>query len=88
MPLLPSGRPCPLQTILLSDPIGCESPLQIIMAVCRTFLQFEVRQASILSVVGGHSRPSKFKYKKVQKLPLLSADGVFFKGRETLQGYK
>jgi hypothetical protein len=28
VPFLPLGRPCPLQTILLSDLVGCDSPLQ------------------------------------------------------------
>ena len=30
MPLLPLGPSCPLQTILLSDPVGFDSPLQIV----------------------------------------------------------
>jgi hypothetical protein len=33
--LLPLGLSCPLQTILLSDLVGCGSPLQIVMAVSR-----------------------------------------------------
>jgi hypothetical protein len=36
VPFLPLGRSCPLQTILLSDLVGCDSPLQIVMAVCPT----------------------------------------------------
>jgi hypothetical protein len=31
--LLPLGPSCPLQTILLSDLVKCDSPLQIVMAV-------------------------------------------------------
>ncbi len=31
--VLPLGRSCPLQTILLSDLVGCDSPLQIVIAV-------------------------------------------------------
>jgi hypothetical protein len=34
VPLLPFGRPCPL----LSDLVGCDSPLQIVMAVWRTII--------------------------------------------------
>ena len=37
VPFLPLGRSCPLQTILLSDLVGCDSPLQIVMAVWRPF---------------------------------------------------
>jgi hypothetical protein len=33
VPLLPFGPPCPLQTILMSDLVGCDSPLRIIMAI-------------------------------------------------------
>ncbi len=35
--LLPLGPPCPLQTILLSDLVGCDNPLLIIVAIWRTF---------------------------------------------------
>jgi hypothetical protein len=35
VPLLPLGLSCPLQTILLSDLVGCDSPLQIVMVVWR-----------------------------------------------------
>jgi hypothetical protein len=31
--ILPLGPSCPLQTILLSDLVGCDSPLQIVVAV-------------------------------------------------------
>ena len=37
VPFLPLGHSCPLQTILLSDLVGCDSPLQIVMAVWRHF---------------------------------------------------
>jgi hypothetical protein len=37
MPLLPLGPSCPLQIILLSDQVGCDSLLQIVMAVWGTF---------------------------------------------------
>jgi hypothetical protein len=36
-PLQPLGPSCPLQTILLGDLVGCGNPLQIVMAVWRTF---------------------------------------------------
>jgi hypothetical protein len=46
VPFLPEGPSCPLQTILLSDLVGCDSPLQIEMAVfkctsaiCQCYLQ-------------------------------------------------
>jgi hypothetical protein len=35
---LPLGRFCPQQTILLSDQVECDSPLQIVMAFWRTFI--------------------------------------------------
>jgi hypothetical protein len=42
--LLPVGRSCPLQTILLSDLVGCDSPLQIVMAIWRTFFVMKKKQ--------------------------------------------
>jgi hypothetical protein len=36
--LLPWGHSCPLQTVLLSDLVGCDSPLQRIMAFWRTII--------------------------------------------------
>ncbi len=41
--LLPLGLSFTLQAILLSDLVGCESPLQIEMAVWRAFLKFKAR---------------------------------------------
>jgi hypothetical protein len=41
VPLLHLGPSCPLQTILLSDLAGCDSLLQIVLAVWRTFLKLE-----------------------------------------------
>ncbi len=38
VPLLPVGLPCPLQTILLSGLVGCESTMQIVMAIWRTII--------------------------------------------------
>jgi hypothetical protein len=34
---LPLGPSCALQIILLSDLFGCDSPLQIVVAIWRTF---------------------------------------------------
>jgi hypothetical protein len=45
--LLPLGPSCPLQTILQSDLVGCDIPLQIVMVVWRAFLKFK---ASLLHV--------------------------------------
>ncbi len=38
VPFLPLGHSCPLKTILLSDLVGCDSPLQIVMAFWRTII--------------------------------------------------
>ncbi len=35
---LPLGRSCPLQTLLLSDLVGCDSPLQIVMTFWCTII--------------------------------------------------
>ncbi len=43
VPLLRLEPSCPLQTILailLSDLVGCDSPLQIVLAVCLHFFEF------------------------------------------------
>ncbi len=39
VPVLPLGHSCPLQTILLSDLIGRDSPLQTVMAIWHHFFQ-------------------------------------------------
>jgi hypothetical protein len=36
--LLHLGHSCPLQTILLGDLVGCDSALQIVMAIWRTII--------------------------------------------------
>ncbi len=41
----PSWPSCPLQAILLSDLFGCDSPLQIVMAVWRAFFHELLRRA-------------------------------------------
>jgi hypothetical protein len=38
VPFLPLGRSCPLPTILLSDLLECDSPLQIVIAVWCTVI--------------------------------------------------
>jgi hypothetical protein len=48
VPLLPIGRSFPLQTILLSDLVGCDSPLQIVMAIWRAFKKFEASKTAII----------------------------------------
>jgi hypothetical protein len=63
VPLLPSGHYCPLQTILLSDLVGCYSLLQIVMAVPCTFSKFEARQIAIIVSSRLHTCPGKFKFK-------------------------
>jgi hypothetical protein len=63
VPLLPSGRYCPLQTILLSDLVGCYSLLQIVMAVPCTFSKFQASQIAIIVSSGLHTCPGKFKFK-------------------------
>jgi hypothetical protein len=53
------GPSCPLQTILLNDMVGCDSPQQIVMAVCCIFyfFLFEARQTALLSAAGCHTQP-------------------------------
>ncbi len=48
VPLLPLGPSCPLQTILMNDLFGCDSPLQIAMAVWYNY--FNWKRASGLSL--------------------------------------
>jgi hypothetical protein len=57
VPLLPLGPSCPLQTVLLSDLVGCGNPLQIVMAIWRTFLKFEARQ-TVIVVCSGLPHPT------------------------------
>ena len=44
----PLGASCPQHTILLSDLVGYDSPLQIVMTVWHTFLIFHARQIAIV----------------------------------------
>jgi hypothetical protein len=65
VPFLPLGRSCPLQTILLIDLVGFDSPLQIVMAFWCTII-----------VSRGLSHPESLNSnKKGAKLTLLSAEG-------------
>jgi hypothetical protein len=56
VPLLPLGPCSPVQTILLSDLVGCDSPLQIVMAVWRNL--FQAGQTDI-TICSGLSRPTQ-----------------------------
>ncbi len=76
MPLLPLGPFCPLQTILLRDLVGSDSPLQIVMAVWHTVFKFEARQtAHIYSAAGCHAGLASSHLKKCVIRPFLSAEG-------------
>jgi hypothetical protein len=72
VPLLPLGRSCPLKTILQSDLVGCDSPLQIAMAIWHPFLKFETD--IILSRGLSHPTQEVQIKKKCAILPLLSAE--------------
>ncbi len=58
MPLLPIGRSCALETILLSDLVGCDSPLHIVMAIWRAFKKFEASKTAII-VNSGPPHPTQ-----------------------------
>jgi hypothetical protein len=61
------GHSCPLQTILLNDLVGCDSPLQMVMAFWRAII-----------VSRGLSHPTQKVWiltQKGAKLSLLSAEG-------------
>jgi hypothetical protein len=75
MALLPSAN---LQTILLSDLDESDIPLKIVMAVRRTFLQFEARQTAIIAS-SGLSHPIGWAALSSENISLF-----FFKSRETL----
>ncbi len=57
VPLQPLGPSCSLQTTYL---VGCDSPLQIIMAVRPTFYKCALQP--LLSAAGCHTRPSTLKF--------------------------
>ncbi len=93
VPFLPLGRSCPLQTILLRDLVGCDSPLQIVMDFWRHHycqqrtvtsdpesLNSNKKGAKppLLSAAGCHTRLDG------QHCPLISYQGIFFMGVETL----
>jgi hypothetical protein len=66
VPFLLLGHYCPLQTILLSGLVGCDSPLQIVMAFWRT----------IFVSKGLTPHPESLNSnKKGAKLSLLSTEG-------------
>jgi len=84
VPFLPWGCYCPLQTILLSDQVGCDSPLQKEMAVWRPLkkkkfkgwkrplLSAEPVIPSWMGTTALWEQPNK---KKGAKQPLLSTEG-------------
>jgi hypothetical protein len=90
--VLPLGRSCPLQTILLGDLVRSDSPVQIVMAFWCTYCQQRAvtpdpeslnsnkkgAKLSLLSAEGCHTRLDG------QHCPLITYQGVFFKGVETL----
>ncbi len=68
VPFLVLRRSCPLQTILLSDLVGCDSPLQIVMAFWRFHHYCQPRAVT-------PDPESLNSNKKGAKLSLLSAKG-------------
>jgi hypothetical protein len=52
-----------ISCLLLSDLVGCDSPLQIVITVWHTFFKFEARQTAII-VSSGLSHPT-------QEVPIL-----------------
>ncbi len=64
VPSLCLGPYCHLQTILLSDLFGCDSPLQIGVDNWRTFFYLRRTEQPLLSVAGSHTRLRKFEFKK------------------------
>jgi hypothetical protein len=68
VPLLPLGHSCPLQTILLGDLVGCDSPLQI---YSNGHLMYHYSQQRAVTPDPESSNSNK----KGAKLPLLSAEG-------------
>ncbi len=58
------GPSCPLQTILLSDLIGCDRPLQMVMTIWRIFLNLKRAKQPLLPAEGCHTPPRKFRLKK------------------------
>jgi hypothetical protein len=62
VPLLPLGPYCPLQTIFLSDLVGCNLPLQTVMAVWRNFF-FNMEGQTAIIDSSGLSHPT-------QKIPI------------------
>jgi hypothetical protein len=52
VPLLPSGPSCPLQTILQSDLVGCDSPLPILMPFGALFPNLKLAKRPLLYAAG------------------------------------
>ncbi len=65
MYLLPLGHSCHLQTIMQSDLVGCDSPLQIVVAIWKPFSNLKPAKWLLLRSAGGcHGLPSKFTFLK------------------------
>jgi hypothetical protein len=73
MTLLPFGPPCPLQTILLRDLVGYDSPLKIVMTVwCTFFKNLKHAKQLLLSAAGFHT----FKLKEVRQTTIIINSGL------------
>jgi hypothetical protein len=76
VPLLPLGSFCLLQTILLSDLVGCDSLLQIVIIPWHTSFKFEARQTAITISRGLLRLTQQVQIlKKVRQTAILSAEG-------------
>jgi hypothetical protein len=72
--LLPVGISCTLQTILLSDLVGCDTPLQIIMVFGALFFKFEASQTATIVSSG---RPHPTQHVKIQNKVRQTAITIF-----------
>jgi hypothetical protein len=94
VPFLPLGRFCPLQTVLLGDLVGCDSPLQIVMAFWSTIVvsrglsrhtlpgKFEFKQKGLQTAVTISRGLSAFTPKRGIALPSDNISGRFFQAVE------
>jgi len=87
VPFLPRGRSWPLQTILLSYLVGCDSPLQIVIAVWRPFFQsWRAPNSHYYSICRGMSHPTGTAITICRGLSHPTGH-IFFKGWGTLWIY-
>ncbi len=99
--LLPLGPSCPLQTILLSDLVWYDSPLQIVMVVWRALKKCKASQLAMIVCYRLPHPTQQVKIPtKVRQMASVICRGLlylygwasenisrrFFKGRETLRG--